>query len=98
MDSYDRPPGLAFTDRSGAITAGGTAQWAVVSPNLNRRYFVFQNHSDTDMWINEDTVAVAGQPSIKVAAGGYYEPLVPPLGKISVICATTGKQFTCKEA
>ena len=98
MDSYDRPPGLLFTDRSGTITAGGAAQWAVPSSNLSRRYFVFQNHSDTDMWINENIAAVATQPSIKVAAGGYYEPLVPPVGKISVFCATTGKAFTCKEA
>jgi len=90
--------GAAFIDKSGTIAVGGTSQ--VVSAALNtRRYLVFQNHSDTDMWINFGTAAVAGQPSVKIFAnGGAYEPLVAPFGSINVICATGGKTFTCKEA
>jgi hypothetical protein len=89
--------GVTFTDRSGTITLGATAQDVAVA-NTNRQYLMFQNHSDTDMWINEVITAVAAQPSIKIAAGTTYEPRVAPKGKISVLCATTGKAFTCKEA
>lgn len=89
--------GLTFTDRSGSITAGGTSQ-QVAAANTARRYLLFQNHSDTDMWIDFGIAAVANQPSVKVVAGGYFEPLVPPTEAVHVICATTGKGFTCKEA
>ena len=90
--------GASFVDRSGTITAGGTSQ-QVAAANASRRYLVFQNHSDTDMWLNFGVAAVASQPSVKLSAnGGAYEPLVAPLGTINVIGATTGKAFTCKEA
>lgn len=92
------PASLPFVDRSGTITTGGTSQVACVANN-NRAYLLFQNHSDTDMWLNFGTAAVADQPSIKIFAnGGVYEPLVAPTGTVNVICATTGKKFTCKEA
>lgn len=87
-----------FTDRSGTITTGATSQ-QVAAANTARRYLVFQNHSDTDMWVNFGVAAVATQPSIKlVANGGAYEPLVPPIGTVNVICASSGKAYTCKEA
>jgi hypothetical protein len=90
--------GQAITDRSGTITAGSTSQ-QVAAANTARRYFVFQNHSDTDMWINFGVTAVATQPSVKIfAGGGAYEPLVAPTEAVHVICATSGKAFTCKEA
>ncbi len=90
--------GAAYVDRSGTITAGGASQ-QVAAANPSRRYLVFQNHSDTDMWLNFGAAANAGQPSVKISAnGGAYEPLVAPLGTINVIGATTGKAFTCKEA
>jgi len=51
------------------------------------------------MWLDDAVAAVAGQPSIKIYAnGGVYEPFVAPIGAINVICATTGKSYTCKEA
>ena len=87
-----------WTDRSGTITTGGTAQ-AVCAANTSRRYLLVVNNTDTDMWINDTATAVADSPSIKLPAnGGFFEPLVPPLGAISIICATTGKKFTAKEA
>ena len=95
---YPASAAADFTDRSGTITAGGTSQ-QVAAANTSRRYLVFQNHSDTDMWLNFGTAAVATQPSVKIIAnGGYYEPLVAPLGTVNVLCATTGKAYTCKEA
>lgn len=85
-----------LTDRSDTIDTGGTAQ-QVAAANASRRYLLFQNHSDTDMWINFGTDAVASQPSIKIAAGVAYTPTFVDTRAISVICATMGKAFTCKE-
>jgi Fe-S cluster assembly iron-binding protein IscA len=90
----------AFTNRSGAIEAGGTAQ-AVCSANARRQYLLFQNISDEDIWINFDgTAAVADQPSIKVWSGMTMEwsGSFIPTGAISVIAATIGSKYVCKEA
>ena len=88
--------GVNWTNRSGTITAGGTAQ--VLAPaNLSRAGFWFQNVSDTDMWINELGNAAASQPSIKVPAGAMYEFPVVPGTALSVFCATTGKAFSARE-
>lgn len=88
----------AFNDRSGSIDTGGVSQ-EVAAANTSRRYLVFQNHSDTDMWLGIGAAAVADEPCVKLYAnGGVYEPLVPPTEAIHVICAGTGKKFTCKEA
>jgi hypothetical protein len=83
-------------DRSGTITTGGTSQEAVPA-NFERSYLTFQNHSDTDMWLNYGTAAVAGQPSIKVAAGMNWTPAFVDQRALNVLCATTGKAYTCKE-
>jgi len=85
-----------LVDRSGTITAGGTSQ-KIAEKWPERSYFVFQNHSDTDMWIQFGGAAVADQPSIKVGAGIAYTPSFVDVRDIWVICATTGKKFTCKE-
>lgn len=80
-----------------SITAGGTAQ-AVFAANAVRRHFVFQNISDTAMWIDYGKDAVADSPSIYVAAGAMLEPFVAPTTSITVFCATTGKKFSAKES
>ncbi len=94
----------SFINRSGTITAGGTAQ-QLAPANENRRYLMVQNISDTDMWINDLGTATADSPSIKIAPGAtvaWYdsddvqEPLVPEQA-ISIICATTGKKWTARE-
>lgn len=91
-------PANTITDASGSITAGGTAQ-QVMAANAARRWFFFQNNSDTDCWLNFGVVAVAYQPSIKVSAGASYEnpPHFCPRGIVSVFGATTAKTFTAKE-
>lgn len=88
-----------LTDRSGTITTGGTAQ-EVAAALATRKYFFFQNHSDTVMWINFGTTAVADQPSIQVPVGSTFtmQDSFVSTQSISVICATTGKKFTAKEA
>lgn len=87
-----------ITDHSGTVTSGGTAQ-ELMGATAGRRWFFIQNISDTDCWINFGTTAVADQPSMKIVAGGAYEnpPHFCPVGTISIIGATTGKKFVCKE-
>lgn len=95
-------PSGSLNDGSADITLGGTAE-DVFARNDGRQYLLIQNHSDTDMWVNFGTDAVADQPSIKVYAnGGSLEfgaghTGVVPTARVSIICATTGKPFTAKE-
>lgn len=88
----------AVTDRSGTITLGGTAQQAMAS-NATRRFLFLQNTSDTDLWFNFTTVAVADQPSAKLTPGAVFimEGGFVSTEAISIIGATTSKSFTAKE-
>ena len=88
-----------LTNRSGAITNGGTAQ-TVAAVNANRQYFFFENVSLGDLWINFTTTAVIGQPSIKIAPKGAFvmEASFISTEAISVIGATTAQAWTAKEA
>ena len=89
-----------ITDRSSTITAGGTSQ-QVVAKTPNRNYLMFQNTSNTDMWINFGKSAAAASPSFLCAANGgtwVWETGYIPTDDLHVFCATTGKAFTCKEA
>lgn len=90
---------FARTDKSGTITAGGTAQ-DVFAAAAAVHGFYFQNLSTVSMYIRDDgTAASAGAGSILVPAnGGYYEspPLSTPTSKLSVFCATTASAFTSK--
>src|SRR4051812_40705374 len=61
----------ALTDRSGTITTGAAAQ-QVMAANAKRRLIIFQNVSDTDMWINIGATATAGAGSIKIIPGFYW--------------------------
>lgn len=86
------------TDGSATITAGGTSQ-VVFAANSGRRYFEFQNISDTDMYINFGAAAVADSNSFKLVPGAVYVNASNycPKGSINVICATTGKKFVTKQ-
>jgi hypothetical protein len=90
----------ALTNRSGSIATGATAQ-AVCAANPNRSFLFFQNISAEDMFINFDGVtAVADQPSILLPTKTsliWDGPFIPN-GAISVIAATTGSKYVCKEA
>lgn len=90
---------LPFTDRSGTIAAGGTAQDVYTAEQAPKRGFEFYNTSDTAMIIDFGRTAVAAT-GIPVPAGAcHYQPGpagVVPTGRMSVLCATTGKTFTCK--
>jgi len=86
-----------YTDASSTITTGGTAQ-TILAANSARTGISFQNISDTDMYLNTTGTATAGAGSYLIKAGGTY---VTDYGAkdsqaVSLLCATTGKAFTCK--
>lgn len=87
-----------FTDRSGTITAGGTAQ-TLASANTSRKYLLIQNVSAGDLWINFTTAAIAGQPSFKLASGDSFvqEGTFVSTEAISIFGATSGQAFSAKE-
>lgn len=87
-----------ITDRSGSITAGGTAQ-SLCSASTNRRYIFIENISSGDLWVDIGVTAVADQPSIKIVAGAAFvmEDQFVATGPFSIIGATTGQKFVAKE-
>jgi hypothetical protein len=90
----------AFTDISGTITAGGTAQ-TISAASLTRRYLLIQNvDPDEDMWVDFGVDAVEDQPSIRLAPYGsiVFENSFVPSQAVSVIATTTAHPFTAKEA
>lgn len=90
--------GGSLTDRSGTITAGGTAQ-TLAAANAARKYLLIQNNSSADLWLNFTTTAVASQPSIRLRAGETFvmEGAFVSTQLVSVIGATTGQTFSAKE-
>lgn len=87
-----------LTSRSGTITAGGTAQ-DIADSNENRSGFWMQNLGSSAIWFNFGVTAVASQPSFRLDPGAFYEtpPNGCPTGRVSIICATTGQQFSARE-
>lgn len=89
-----------FTDGSNDITSADTSQ-QVFAANTSRKYLLVQNVSDTDMWINFGTAAVKDQPSVLLrASGGAFiaEANFVPTGTVNIICGSSGKAFTAKQA
>lgn len=89
---------IGLADISGTITAGGTAQ-DIAEPNEGRNGFWIQNLGASPLYFDFFQDAIAGQPSFKLDAGALYEAPASgcPAGRISVICATTGQQFSARE-
>jgi len=88
--------GSTWTSASGTITTGGAAQ-VLVAASATRKGFIFQNTSDTDMWIGLGVAAVASQPCLKILADEKIAFSGPdaPVTAINLYGATTGKTFTC---
>lgn len=86
----------AGTDKSGAVTLGGTAQ-TLAAAYLWRKFLRGQNTSSGDLWVNESggTAAVAGAGSFKVPPGAFFE--VSTNRAISVIGAITGQTWAATE-
>lgn len=87
-----------LTDRSGTITSGGDAQ-EVMAANPSRLAVFFQNLSDTDMYVSFTGTATAGPGSFLIPSGGGTFPPAGyvPTQALSVLCATTGKEFSAYE-
>jgi hypothetical protein len=92
--------GANFTDLSGTIATGGTAQ-QLVAFNSARRYIRISNPSAAteSLWINDKggTAAVAGAASWELGAGKTWEPNPPPINAISIVAATTAHAFEAAE-
>ncbi len=90
---------LAYANKSGTITAGGTAQ-ALAAAKSDRAFYRVQNQSSGDLWINDKgATAAASQPAFKLAVGAMYvsEPGGAPSAAISIFGATTGQAFEAAE-
>ena len=89
---------VTLVDKSGTITAGGSAQTAIASNSL-RRGFIIQNNSSGNLWFSSMATAVQSQPSFLIQPGGYYETPVHavPTATVSIIGPTTGQAFTARE-
>lgn len=91
-------PVSTMINRSGTVTAGGTAQ-TIAASNSNRRGFWIQNVSTSDIWISSIGTAAASQPSIKIPPNALYE--MPShgvsTGAVSLFGAVTGQAFSARE-
>jgi hypothetical protein len=88
-----------LTDRSGTITLGGTAQ-TLMPKNVARTYWIIQNQSSGDLWVNDvGGTAAATQPSIWIPAGATYTADLGGVSSlaISIFGATTGQAFMARE-
>jgi hypothetical protein len=90
---------FARTDKSGTITAGGTAQTLFAAGAITHGGY-FQNLSTVNIWIRDDGTAASAAPgSVLVPANGgffYWDNTGVPTTSVSIFCATTASQFTCK--
>lgn len=86
----------AGTDRSGTITAGGTAQTLAPS-NAARTSLTGQNTSTGNLGINEigGTAAIGSPGTYTIAAGQAFS--IATNRAISIVGATTGQSFTATE-
>ena len=88
-----------FTDISGAIATGGTAQ-AAAGFDSSRKYLRIQNPwSATESLFINDAGANASSSdgkSLELQPGQVYAPYPVPANPISVVAATTGHAFEGK--
>lgn len=89
---------VTYVDKSGTLTAGGTAQNAAAS-NTSRQGFIIQNNSSGSLWFSTLTTAVQSQPSIQLMPNAYYEfpSTGVSTGAVSIIGATTGQAWSARE-
>lgn len=100
------PVQITYTDRSGAIVAGGVAQ-QLAAVNAARKGIMIINPVSAasqgiataeSIFINFTTAAVVSPPSIEISPGGSFNPgNLVSTELISIIAATTGHKFTAKE-
>lgn len=88
----------SYTDRSGTVTSGGTAQ-TLMAANSARKGWWVHNLSTGDLYVNDVGTATTAGSSIKVPSGALYEPPMfgVSTGAISIYGATTSQAFAARE-
>lgn len=81
---------------SGQISTGGTAQ-SLCAARANRCGLCVQNQSAADLWVNDLGAASADNGGIRIAAGALYEFPYGPVDAVSILGATAGQAFYCRE-
>ena len=90
------------TDRSGAITTGGTSQ-QLMADNASRRYILIMNPSteSESLFINfTANASTSAGSSLEIIPGGRYErdaSSYVTTEAVNVVAATTGHKFVAKE-
>ena len=91
---------VSYTDRSGTITTGGTAQ-VLMAANPRRRGWIVQNTSGANLFVNETgSAATQGNPSWLLVPNqtlpiGQFN--APPSNAISIIGPNTSQSFIARE-
>lgn len=89
----------SYTDRSGSIASGGTAQ-TIMAANAGRFGFWILNSSSANLYLNDiGGAAQAGGSSLTLVPGQLYE--LPTNARataaVSLYGATTGQTFVARE-
>jgi len=88
---------VTLTDRSGTVTAGGTAQ-QLMAANSSRRGFSVQNNSNGALTISSVGTASTTAGMILQPGQLYEAPITGvPTTAISILGATTGQRFDARE-
>jgi hypothetical protein len=90
--------GVAASDGSGTLAAGGSAQ-ILFGGSVPANGFLVQNNSSAALWVCDTGIASAGGASIQLAANGglFATPSgYKPAGAISLFGATTGQTFAAR--
>lgn len=100
LEAFMALKGVTKTDRSGVITAGGTAQ-SLMTANPDRIGWSFQNKSNSDIYYNDLGGAAdpASASSVYLPPGAYYEsePGGASIAAISIYGGVTDAVFVAKE-
>lgn len=90
--------GANYVDKSGTITAGGTAQ-ELAAANIHRDHlFIGNPNASGSLWVNDlgGTAAANGAGSTEIPPGEVVQ--TRSRRAISIIHATTSAKFTAGEA
>lgn len=90
--------GVRYTDLSGTITAGGTAQTLVAANEGRDHCFIGNPNAAGSLWVNDlgGTAAANGAGSTEIIPGQVVQTRAR--NAISIYGATTGMKFTAGEA
>ena len=90
--------GATYVDKSGTITAGGTAQTLAPANTHRDHLFIGNPNASGSLWVNDlgGTAAANGAGSTEIPPGSVSTTRAR--NALSIIHATTGAKFTAGEA